>query len=101
MVLLAVGIALSVWADPTALTISNGSVTVTSNSASTLDFPISRSGDTSYDAFVQYQTQDGTEVATADNASTLEFAPKSPGAYRIEAYRSGKLWILSNPVYVR
>ena len=66
MVLLAVGIALSVWGDPTALTISNGSVTVTSNSASTLDFPISRSGDTSYDAFVQYQTQDGTALAGID-----------------------------------
>jgi hypothetical protein len=45
--------------------------------------------------------QNGAEVASADNASTLDFAPKSPGAYRIEAYRSGKLWILSNPVYVR
>ena len=45
--------------------------------------------------------QNGAEVTSADNASTLEFAPKSPGAYRIEAYRSSKLWILSNPVYVR
>ncbi len=45
--------------------------------------------------------QNGAEVASAVNASTLEYAPKSPGAYRIEAYRSGKLWILSNPVYVR
>lgn len=45
--------------------------------------------------------QDGAEVTSADNASTLEFAPKSPGAYRIEAYRNSKLWILSNPVYVR
>jgi hypothetical protein len=45
--------------------------------------------------------QNGAEVTSADNATTLEFAPKSPGAYRIEAYRSGKLWILSNPVYVR
>jgi hypothetical protein len=45
--------------------------------------------------------QNGAEVTSADNASTLEFAPKSPGAYRIEAYRSGNLWILSNPVYVR
>jgi hypothetical protein len=45
--------------------------------------------------------RDGAEVASAENASTLEFAPKSPGAYRIEAYRSGKLWILSNPVYIR
>jgi hypothetical protein len=45
--------------------------------------------------------QNGAEVTTTDNASTLEFAPKSPGAYRIEAYRNGKIWILSNPVYVR
>jgi hypothetical protein len=45
--------------------------------------------------------QNGAEVTSAENATTLEFAPKSPGAYRIEAYRSGKLWILSNPLYVR
>ena len=45
--------------------------------------------------------QNGAEVTSATNATTLEFAPKSPGAYRIEAYRNGKLWILSNPVYVR
>ena len=45
--------------------------------------------------------QNGAEVASANNATTLEFTPKSPGAYRIEAYRSGKLWILSNPIYVR
>ncbi|HEV2169512.1 MAG TPA: hypothetical protein VGR40_01120, partial [Candidatus Binatus sp.] len=45
--------------------------------------------------------QDGAEVASVENASTLEFAPKSAGAYRIEAYRSGAPWILSNPVYVR
>jgi len=45
--------------------------------------------------------QNGAEVTSATNASTLEFAPKSPGAYRIEAYRGGKLWIISNPVYVR
>jgi len=45
--------------------------------------------------------QNGAEVTSSENASTLEFAPKSPGAYRVEAYRNGKLWILSNPVYVR
>jgi len=45
--------------------------------------------------------QNGAEVSSADNATTLEFAPKSPGAYRIEAYRNGKMWIMSNPVYVR
>jgi hypothetical protein len=51
------------------------------------------------DRIVMYQN--GADVTSAENASTLEFAPKSPGAYRIEAYRNGKLWILSNPVYVR
>ena len=45
--------------------------------------------------------QNGAEVTSANNATTLDFTPKSPGAYRIEAYRSGKLWILSNPIYVR
>ncbi len=45
--------------------------------------------------------QNGAEVASAENATTLEFAPKSPGAYRVEAYRSGRMWIMSNPVYVR
>ena len=66
MVLFAVGIALSVWGDPTTLSISNANVSVTSSSSTTLNFPISRSGDTSYDAFVQYQTQDGTAVAGVD-----------------------------------
>lgn len=45
--------------------------------------------------------QNGAEVASAEHATTLEFAPKSLGAYRIEAYRGGRMWILSNPVYVR
>jgi hypothetical protein len=45
--------------------------------------------------------QDGAEVTSVENASTLEFAAKGPGAYRIVAYRSGRIWILSNPVYVR
>ncbi len=45
--------------------------------------------------------QDGAEAASADNASTLEFAPKAAGAYRIVAYRGGRPWILSNPVYLR
>jgi hypothetical protein len=45
--------------------------------------------------------QNGAEVASAESASKLEFAPKAPGAYRIEAYRKGRMWILSNPVYLR
>src|ERR1035437_1946260 len=71
MVLFGVGIALSVWGDPTTLTISNASVTVTSSSSTTLDFPISRGGDTSYDAFVQYQTQDGTAIAGTDYTAAI------------------------------
>ncbi len=51
------------------------------------------------DRIVMYRN--GAEVASAENAIKLEFAPKSPGAYRIEAYRNGRMWILSNPVYVR
>jgi hypothetical protein len=43
----------------------------------------------------------GAEAASADNASELEFAPKTPGAYRVIAYRNGYPWIVSNPVYVR
>jgi hypothetical protein len=71
MVLLAVGIALSVWGDPTSISISSGSVTVTGPSSTTLHFPIARSGDTSYDAFVQYQTQDGTAIAGTDYTAAM------------------------------
>jgi hypothetical protein len=66
MVILAMGIAISVWGDSTTLTISNGSDTVTSPASTTLNFPISRTGDTSYDAFLQFQTVDGTAVAGVD-----------------------------------
>jgi hypothetical protein len=51
------------------------------------------------DRIVLYQ--DGAEVASAADANTLAFAPKAAGAYRVVAYRSGRPWILSNPVYVR
>ncbi|MGO9607330.1 MAG: FG-GAP-like repeat-containing protein [Candidatus Binataceae bacterium] len=63
VVLMVVGAPLLALGDPTTLTISGGSDTVTSPSSTTLNFPITRSGDTTFDAFVQYQTQDGTAVA--------------------------------------
>ena len=66
IVVLAVGIAISVWGDSTTLNITGGTDTVTSPASSTLNFPISRSGDTSYDAFLQYQTVDGTAIAGVD-----------------------------------
>ena len=71
MVLLAVGIALSVWGDSTTMSISNGSDTVTSRSSTTLNFPITRSGDASYDAFLQYQTEDGTAIAGTDYTAAM------------------------------
>jgi len=66
IVLLGLSVSLSVWGDPTTVAISNASVTVTSKSSTTLNFPISRGGDTSYDAFVQYRTKDGTAIAGTD-----------------------------------
>jgi hypothetical protein len=66
MVLLGLSLSLSVWGDPSTLAISNASVTVTSSASTTMHFPISRGGDTSYDAFVQFQTQNGTAIAGTD-----------------------------------
>jgi hypothetical protein len=45
--------------------------------------------------------RDGEQASATENAQTLEFAPIQSGTYRLEAYRKGHLWILSNPVYVR
>jgi len=45
--------------------------------------------------------RDGEQVSSASNSDKLEYAPTEAGTYRLEAYRKGHLWILSNPVYVR
>jgi hypothetical protein len=45
--------------------------------------------------------RDGDQASATENAQTAEFAPTEPGTYRLEAYRKGHPWILSNPVYVR
>jgi len=65
-VMLGVSISFSVWGDPSTLAISNAKVTVTSTSSTTLHFPIARGSDTSYDAFVQFQTKNGTAIAGTD-----------------------------------
>lgn len=44
--------------------------------------------------------RDGQPVATAA-AERLEAAAGEPGVYRLEARIDGRLWILSNPVYLR
>jgi hypothetical protein len=45
--------------------------------------------------------KDGVQAASAGDAMDLEYAPTAAGAYRVEAWRRGHLWIISNPVYVR
>ncbi len=44
---------------------------------------------------------DGNKIGSVANVKDYEFAPTGPGAYRIEAWRDGRPWILSNPIYVR
>src|ERR1700680_775408 len=66
MVLFAMAMALSAWGDLATLTISKASVTVTSSASTKINFPITRGGDTSYSAFFQFQTKNGTAVAGKD-----------------------------------
>ncbi|HLH78516.1 MAG TPA: Calx-beta domain-containing protein, partial [Candidatus Binataceae bacterium] len=70
LLLFSLTISLSAWGDATTVAISGANVTVTGSASTTLNFPITRGSDTSYDAFVQYQTQDGTAVAGTDYART-------------------------------
>ena len=70
-VLLGLAISLSVWGDSSTLTISNSSVSVTGASSATLNFTVSRSSDLSYDAFVQFQTIDGTAKAGTDYTAAM------------------------------
>jgi hypothetical protein len=44
---------------------------------------------------------DGEPVAVADNAAELDFQPDAAGVYRVEARLGGRLWIVSNAVYLR
>ncbi len=44
--------------------------------------------------------RDGALVARAPG-ETLALATDGPGAYRVEAWRDGRRWIVSNPVYLR
>ena len=44
--------------------------------------------------------RDGAE-ATRVEGSELERRVEEPGVYRVEAWRDGRAWILSNPIYLR
>jgi hypothetical protein len=43
----------------------------------------------------------GTLIREAAAARELAVPVCAPGAYRLEARRDGRLWLLSNPVYLR
>lgn len=43
----------------------------------------------------------GKGVVARKTGRQLKFTTVEPGAYRVEAYRNGKGWIFSNPIYVR
>jgi hypothetical protein len=52
--------------------------------------------------------KDGQKVSEGESTKQLAFAPKEPGAYRVEVFLDSlgepfdRLpWILSNPIYVR
>jgi hypothetical protein len=45
--------------------------------------------------------RDGEVVESADDAAELDHEPVASGVYRVEARIGGRLWILSNAVYLR
>jgi hypothetical protein len=49
--------------------------------------------------------RNGSEIATADDETTLEYRANAGGVYRAEAYLRShgreRTWILSNPIYLR
>jgi hypothetical protein len=45
--------------------------------------------------------RDGEVVASADDSAELDHDPVTAGVYRVEARIGGRLWILSNAVYLR
>lgn len=65
---LLLGICLShtVLADSSSLTPAAGSATVTGATPVTMDFPITRAGDDSYDTYLSYHTVDGTAKSGTD-----------------------------------
>jgi len=44
--------------------------------------------------------KDGNVIAQT-KGQLLSYKVLGPGVYRMEAYRNGRLWILSNPIYIR
>lgn len=56
----------SAQAAPTVVTASNGSAVVAGSTPVPMDFPLGRAGDLGFDTWLQYETENGTAVATGD-----------------------------------
>ena len=67
-------------ASSTSVAAGSASATVSGSSAAEMNFPLERAGDLSYDAWLQYETQDGTAVAGADYEGVSGSMPIPVGA---------------------
>jgi len=70
-------------ADTTTLSVVGASITGSTTATTTLNFPVSRSGDTSYDAYLSYHTVDGSAAAGTDYTAAsglLKIRPASTSA---------------------
>jgi hypothetical protein len=45
--------------------------------------------------------RDGAPIAHGDGVDQLEVGVAAPGVHRVEARREGRVWLLSNPIYLR
>ncbi len=88
LMLLALGVAQTAFGDPTTLTISGATATVTGKAATTLAFPMRRTGDLSFDSFVQFETRNETAVAGTQLHRSQRVTANS-GAHRQRDYPSG------------
>ena len=89
--LLGSSIALNAWAGDTSVSVGNASVTVT-GAGTVMNFPVTRTGDLSYDAYLSFQTQDNTAAAGTDYAATRGswLLPKGVASLTIPVAVSGK-----------
>jgi hypothetical protein len=61
------------------------------------DGPLLLSADVGTDAYVRLI---GNGRALASGVGALRHSIAAPGIYRVEAYRGGKPWLFTNPIYV-
>ncbi len=68
------------WAAQTSLSAGSAGVAVTGDSSATLSFPLERTGDLGFDAWLHYETEDGTAVAGSDYTAASGELDLSAGA---------------------